>query len=58
MGKMGFFDVFEGFPTVTSPNFLYMRAVRIFLRALVGVQDFSKNICGRISIFGDIEAKW
>ena len=29
------------------------------MRALVSVYYFSKNLCGRISIFGDIEAqKW
>ena len=59
MGKMAFLDVFGGFRAVTSPDFTYMRAVRIFLRALVGVYQFPKNLSGRNSIFGDIEAqKW
>ena len=59
MQKMVFFEVFWGFLTVTLPNFSWIRAVCIFQRALVSVYWFSKNLCGWISIFGDIEAqKW
>ena len=43
MGKMAFLDVFGGFRAVTSPDFIYIRAVRIFLRALVGVYQFPKK---------------
>ena len=59
MGKMAYLDVFGGFRAVTSPDFIYIRAVRIFMRALVGVYQFPKNLSGRNSTFGDIEAqKW
>ena len=59
MSKMGFLDVFGGFRPITSPDFTYIRAVRIFRRALVGVYQFPKNLSGRNSTFGDIEAqKW
>ena len=54
MGKMAFLDVFGVFRAVTSPDFTYMRAVRIFLTALVGVYQFPKNLRGRNSTFGDI----
>ena len=59
MGKMAFLDVFGGFRAVTSPDFIYISAVRIFLRAVVGFYQFPKNLRGRNSTFGDIEAqKW
>ena len=55
--QTAFLDVFWGFRTVTPPHFAQTMAVRIFLRALIHVYQFPKNLTGRNPTFGDIEAQ-